>query len=126
MTRDFTLSDFDFALPPDLIAQQPASERSASRLLDGTGPVPADRRFRDLPALLAPGDLLVAYTDGVTDAPGGPTGLEMFGDARLRQAIAAGAGLPPAALIDRLLQLVDEWLGGQVHDDIAMLVVAAG
>jgi S-adenosylmethionine:tRNA ribosyltransferase-isomerase len=59
MTRDFMLSDFDFALPPDLIAQHPASERSASRLLDGTGPVPVDRRFRDLPALLAPGDLLV-------------------------------------------------------------------
>src|SRR5690606_22655690 len=31
--RSFTLSDFDFALPPELIAQQPAAERSASRLL---------------------------------------------------------------------------------------------
>jgi S-adenosylmethionine:tRNA ribosyltransferase-isomerase len=59
MTRSHTLSDFDFALPPELIAQHPAEERSASRLLDGTGPVPIDRRFRDLPALLQPGDLLV-------------------------------------------------------------------
>jgi len=59
MTRSYTLSDFDFALPPELIAQHPAEERSASRLLDGTGPVPVDRRFRDLPALLQPGDLLV-------------------------------------------------------------------
>ena len=57
--RVFTLGDFDFHLPPDLIAQQPAPERSASRLLDGTQPLPADRIFRDLPALLAPGDLLV-------------------------------------------------------------------
>ncbi|WP_304305462.1 tRNA preQ1(34) S-adenosylmethionine ribosyltransferase-isomerase QueA [Pseudacidovorax intermedius] len=56
---DFTLSDFDFALPPELIAQQPASERSASRLLDGTGPEPTDRIFRDLPTLLREGDLLV-------------------------------------------------------------------
>jgi len=56
---DFTLSDFDFALPPELIAQQPAPERSASRLLDGTGPEPADRIFRDLPTLLRDGDLLV-------------------------------------------------------------------
>ena len=55
----FTLSDFDFALPPELIAQHPAEERSGSRLLDGRGPLPVDRVFRDLPGLLAPGDLLV-------------------------------------------------------------------
>ncbi|MFI4926916.1 MAG: tRNA preQ1(34) S-adenosylmethionine ribosyltransferase-isomerase QueA [Burkholderiales bacterium] len=55
----FTLGDFDFALPPELIAQHPAAERSGSRLLDGTAPAPVDRIFRDLPSLLAPGDLLV-------------------------------------------------------------------
>ncbi len=54
-----TLTDFDFALPPELIAQHPAAERSASRLLDGRGALPADRVFRDLPQLLEPGDLLV-------------------------------------------------------------------
>jgi S-adenosylmethionine:tRNA ribosyltransferase-isomerase len=54
-----TLADFDFALPAELIAQHPVPERSASRLLDGRGALPADRVFRDLPALLAPGDLLV-------------------------------------------------------------------
>ena len=60
--RTFSVGDFDFALPPELIAQHPAEERSASRLLDGTGPdhePPTDRIFRELPALLAPGDLLV-------------------------------------------------------------------
>ncbi|WP_119289263.1 tRNA preQ1(34) S-adenosylmethionine ribosyltransferase-isomerase QueA [Azohydromonas sediminis] len=57
--RVFTLSDFDFALPAELVAQHPAPQRSASRLLDGRGPVPVDRVFRDLPQLLAPGDLLV-------------------------------------------------------------------
>ena len=55
----FTLGDFDFALPPELIAQHPATERSASRLLDGTGAQPVDRSFRDLPGLLSPDDLLV-------------------------------------------------------------------
>ncbi|SBT46535.1 PP2C family protein-serine/threonine phosphatase [Micromonospora auratinigra] len=84
----------------------------------------AAARFGQAEVRLAPGDLLVAYTDGVTEARGGPTELEMFGEARLRQAMASGAGLPPRALVDRLLQLVDEWLDGQVHDDIAMLVVA--
>ena len=57
--RAFTLSDFDFQLPPELVAQHPAAERSASRLLDGTGDAPADRIFRELPALLRRGDLLV-------------------------------------------------------------------
>ncbi|MDO9284764.1 MAG: tRNA preQ1(34) S-adenosylmethionine ribosyltransferase-isomerase QueA [Aquabacterium sp.] len=55
----YTLADFDFDLPPGLIAQHPAAERSTSRLLDGTGPLPVDRVFHDLPTLLNPGDLLV-------------------------------------------------------------------
>ena len=57
--RAFTLGDFDFTLPPELIAQHPAAQRSASRLLDGRGGAMADRRFADLPDLLMPGDLLV-------------------------------------------------------------------
>ncbi|HZF83228.1 MAG TPA: tRNA preQ1(34) S-adenosylmethionine ribosyltransferase-isomerase QueA [Burkholderiaceae bacterium] len=86
--RSFTLSDFDFDLPAELVAQHPAAERSASRLLDGTtspppgrpkaastpsggsgpreagergglAPRPTDRIFRALPSLLRPGDLLV-------------------------------------------------------------------
>ena len=57
--RTFTTSDFDFALPPDLIAQHPAPARSGSRLLDGSGAAPVDRTFRDLPTLLREGDLLV-------------------------------------------------------------------
>jgi len=57
--RVYTLSDFDFQLPPELIAQHPAPERSASRLLDGRGEPPVDRIFRELPSLLQAGDLLV-------------------------------------------------------------------
>ncbi len=59
MPPSYTLSDFDFVLPPELIAQHPADERSASRLLDGRAAVAVDRRFRDLPELLNSGDLLV-------------------------------------------------------------------
>ena len=58
-SRSFTLSDFDFTLPEDLIAQHPAPERSGSRLLDGTGAKPVDRIFRELPSLLRAGDLVV-------------------------------------------------------------------
>ena len=54
-------SDFHFDLPPELIAQRPLAERSASRLLalDGEGRTPRDLGFTDLPTLLRPGDLLV-------------------------------------------------------------------
>ena len=54
-----TVADFDFSLPAELIAQHPAAERSASRLLDGRGRLPVDRVFRELPSMLEPGDLLV-------------------------------------------------------------------
>src|SRR5574343_1588472 len=57
--RRFTLSDFDFDLPENLIAQHPAAQRSASRLLDGSQTPLVDRIFRELPGLLNPGDLLV-------------------------------------------------------------------
>lgn len=51
-------TDFHFDLPPELIAQHPLKERSASRLLH-LGMTPADRRFVELPDLLRPNDLLV-------------------------------------------------------------------
>ncbi|MCX7007103.1 MAG: S-adenosylmethionine:tRNA ribosyltransferase-isomerase, partial [Kiritimatiellaeota bacterium] len=54
-------SDFNYALPPKLIAQEPAARRDASRLLvirRATNEL-EHRRFADLPSLLAPGDLLV-------------------------------------------------------------------
>jgi S-adenosylmethionine:tRNA ribosyltransferase-isomerase len=58
-SRTLTLSDFDFELPPELIAQHPAIERSGSRLLDGSSAKVVDRIFHELPNLLQAGDLLV-------------------------------------------------------------------
>src|SRR5579859_997856 len=54
-------TDFQYELPPGLIAQHPLPERSASRLLclDGNTGALADRGFRELPGLLEEGDLLV-------------------------------------------------------------------
>jgi S-adenosylmethionine:tRNA ribosyltransferase-isomerase len=52
-------SDFDYYLPPELIAQHPPAQRSSSRLLDGSSAQPVDRSFHDLPTVLNPGDLLV-------------------------------------------------------------------
>lgn len=54
-------SDFHYELPPERIAQRPPPERSAGRLLclDRASGAVADRGVRELPDLLAPGDLLV-------------------------------------------------------------------
>ena len=54
-------TDFHFELPKELIAQRPARERSASRLLvlDRFTGAYRDLRFRDFPALLGPRDLLI-------------------------------------------------------------------
>src|SRR5262245_38781339 len=55
------LDQFDFDLPPELIAQHPPAQRGESRLLhlDGVDGAIRDLAFADLPALIAPGDLLV-------------------------------------------------------------------
>ena len=54
-----TVDDFDFPLPPELIAQHPAPERTGSRLLHVCGRRLVDRKFAELPGLLRAGDLLV-------------------------------------------------------------------
>ena len=55
----YTLFDFDYDLPAELIAQMPLSERTASRLLQVDQNQPVDRRFSDLPDQLSAGDVLV-------------------------------------------------------------------
>jgi S-adenosylmethionine:tRNA ribosyltransferase-isomerase len=59
--NDMRRTDFHFELPQELIAQQPAATRSASRLLllDAAAGLQQDLQFRDFPGLLNAGDLLV-------------------------------------------------------------------
>lgn len=61
---------FDYELPPEAIAQQPVEPRDAARLLvlDRSGRRTDHRRFRDLPGLLNPGDLLVMNDSRVIPA----------------------------------------------------------
>jgi S-adenosylmethionine:tRNA ribosyltransferase-isomerase len=64
------VEDLDYELPPELIAQQPAAERAASRLMHvrcADGAI-AHRQFSDLAALLRPDDLLVMNNARVTPA----------------------------------------------------------
>ena len=67
---DLRVSDFDFDLPPELIAQQPPAERGQSRMLvmDRTTGALRDASFTDLPSLLHPSDLLVLNDSRVIPA----------------------------------------------------------
>lgn len=64
----YTTSDFDYALPDELIAQTPLPERSGSRLLQLTPPAVYHRKFQDILSLLHPGDLLVRNNTRVIPA----------------------------------------------------------
>jgi S-adenosylmethionine:tRNA ribosyltransferase-isomerase len=65
-----TLEQFHYDLPPDLIAQYPTAERTASRLLclDGVSGVVTHKHFPDIVELLNPGDLLVMNNTRVIPA----------------------------------------------------------
>ena len=64
------LYDFDYELPPELIAQQPASERDAARLLvlHRRSTQMDHRRFADLPEYLRPGDVVIVNNTKVIPA----------------------------------------------------------
>jgi S-adenosylmethionine:tRNA ribosyltransferase-isomerase len=64
----YTVDDFDYALPAELIAQHPARDRAGSRLLHVEGEQLTDLRFTDLPRCLAAGDLLVFNDTRVINA----------------------------------------------------------
>jgi len=67
---DLRVSDFDFDLPEELIAQEPPAERGQSRMLvvDRSGDVLRDSQFSQFPALLREGDLLVLNDSRVIPA----------------------------------------------------------
>ena len=70
MSDGFAIEDYHYELPPELVAQEPLPERASSRLLvlDRSSGTLAHHGFRDLPDLLAPGDLLVTNRSRVLPA----------------------------------------------------------
>ena len=75
---------------------------------------------RELP--MQTGDLLVVYTDGITEAEG-PDG-EMFGERRLEELVGRHCDLPVKALVDTILESAALFSGGAVQQDDQALVVA--
>lgn len=81
-----------------------------------------DAAYAEAPLLLPPETSLLLYTDGVTDARAA-TG-DMFGEARLRGAIAAGAGTAPEALVAAVSGAVERFAAGAPpEDDLTILAL---
>ncbi|HCD63600.1 MAG TPA: tRNA preQ1(34) S-adenosylmethionine ribosyltransferase-isomerase QueA, partial [Alphaproteobacteria bacterium] len=66
--QPYQLADFNYHLPEELIAQEPARPREAARLLDASGAGLSDHIIADLPNLLRAGDLLVVNNTSVLPA----------------------------------------------------------
>lgn len=74
-------------------------------------------------ATLGAGDLLVLYSDGVTER-GAHAGDE-FGDRRLEQLVADHRHAPLGQIQTRVLSAVESWSGGEIEDDVTLLLVRA-
>jgi sigma-B regulation protein RsbU (phosphoserine phosphatase) len=85
--------------------------------------VTSNARFGQEFVELNRGDICLLYTDGVTEARGGPSGDEMFGEERLTELLVRCHGLPLDTLLARINTAVGDWLGGNDHDDIALLAI---
>lgn len=70
MADTFSIENYDYDLPDELVAQEPLEERTSSRLLvlDRARKTPTHHVFQDLPSLLEPGDLLVTNRSRVLPA----------------------------------------------------------
>jgi sigma-B regulation protein RsbU (phosphoserine phosphatase) len=97
----------------------------ACRFLEGEGAALGcieEVSLEEVSVDLHPGDLLVLYTDGITDA-NSTTG-EFYGVGRLRETVCAAGGLVAGALCDHIFAVVDRFqAGAPQYDDMALLVV---
>lgn len=113
-TEDLTIASAGH--PPPLVANLEGEARELRTRGPMLGAFP-DAEWRERKFDIATGDLVLFYTDGITEALGGRKSL---GRDRLRMLLAAQAGRRPAEVVDAL----DEALGGSlVRDDLAALVL---
>jgi len=94
------------------------------QMLDSTGTVVGAfpiARYQEKTVSLEHGDLLVAYTDGVTE-PENVYG-EMFGEDRLKDLLFKYSGVDSSELIARTMESVVQWTGSsELQDDMTMVV----
>ena len=109
--------------PPLIVRNDGAVDRADTRgMLVGALP-----QFRacSYETSLAPGETCLLYTDGVTEARGGPRGGDVFGDERLATALAECARMPAEAVVERIMMLTAQWVNGRPHDDMAVVAMTS-
>jgi serine phosphatase RsbU (regulator of sigma subunit) len=79
-----------------------------------------DEEWTSLSLRLYPGDVLVAYTDGITEARRGG---ELFGEHRLIEVALAARGLPTEEIADRVIDAVRDFAGDEPNDDLALIAL---
>jgi sigma-B regulation protein RsbU (phosphoserine phosphatase) len=105
-------------LPPVLVRQGAVSRLDVNGTLVGAFPF---SRYEESTLQLEPGDLLVCFTDGVTE-PENDYG-EMFGEERLIELILKNAGREDEEIIAAVMEAVRHWTGSpELQDDMTMLV----
>lgn len=82
-------------------------------------------KARSYETALAPGEVCLLYTDGVTEARGGPLNKDVFGEKRLSTALAECAGMPAEAVVERVMMLATQWAGQRTHDDMAVVAISS-
>jgi len=106
---------------PPMVLQVDGTVRSVEPTGDPILAVVPGAGFREASTELQPGDALLLYTDGLTEAFSAAG--EEFGDQRLVDALAAARGGDAAAVADRCLSAVDEFaIGAAQSDDMTCLV----
>ena len=110
--------------PAPLIVRHDGSVETADTRGVLVGALP-QFKARSFETTLEPGETCLLFTDGVTEARGGPLGGEIFGDQRLSEALAECLGLPAEAVVERIMMLTSQWVGRLPHDDIAVVAITA-
>ncbi|MEV7323148.1 SpoIIE family protein phosphatase [Streptomyces sp. NPDC093970] len=110
--------------PAPLIVRQDGTVEEADTRGTLVGAMP-HVHARTASVVLAPGESCVLYTDGITEAKGGPMGDTLFGEERLKQALAGCSGMPSEGIAEHVQMLAAQWLGNRRHDDMAVVVVSA-
>lgn len=110
--------------PPPLILRESGRVEEAATRGTLVGALPSIT-VESFETSLAPGETCVLYTDGITEARGGPLGEDFFGEQRLAASLAGCAGMPAEAVVERVLTLTSEWVGPRAHDDVAVVAITA-
>jgi GAF domain-containing protein len=113
-----SLTYADGGHPPALLLRH--GTRRVERL-GATGPLlgaVADARYDERTAEFAEGDLMLLYTDGVTESR---RGVRLFGEGRVRRVLRGSATAP--GCVDALLAAVDSFAAGRLKDDAAALAI---